>query len=402
MRMTKQVRCVASSIVAFVVMPCAAQAQQQREDCWIDVKTGKPVPTVPLSGVNMYGAVTTEGAGTAVLSEDRQTAHNPKTGKNYARVPCPPETPKIAEQPPPKPVEQTSSVPAIKLEPSEKRILDAHNAERARYGYQPLKWNPALESTATAYANRLAQIGQLVHASREGRGIERENVNQGMLGWNTDQMLDNWLRERQYFIPGIFPDVSTTGNWYEVGHYSQMIWPETTDLGCGMAAGSGSQWLVCRYSPGGNKDGKPVGLPPAIAANTAKPAATVFQWIDVKTGKPVATAPISGVNISGVIEGANNGVAIVSDDRRTAFNPKTGQNFAKQPDGSWIDVKTGKVVASVPLSGVNISGVIEGANNGVAVISDDRKTAFNPKTGQNFAREPVQPAQQVGKPERGR
>jgi hypothetical protein len=44
-----------------------------------------------------------------------------------------------------------------------------------------------------------------------------------------------------------------------------MIWPTTTDIGCGMDTGGGFNWLVCRYSPGGNKDGKPVGTPEAAA-----------------------------------------------------------------------------------------------------------------------------------------
>src|SRR5438270_4698287 len=36
-------------------------------------------------------------------------------------------------------------------------------------------------------------------------------------------------------------------------------------------------------------------------------------------------------------------------DPDRAFNPTTGQNFAKQPDGSWIDVKTGKVAVAPKL-----------------------------------------------------
>ena len=88
-------------------------------------------------------------------------------------------------------------------------------------------------------------------------------MSQGRLGWGTDEMTRNWVRERQNFIPGIYPNVSRTGRWEDVAHYTQMIWPTTTDLGCGMATGRGQQWLVCRYSPGGNKDGRPVGTRPA-------------------------------------------------------------------------------------------------------------------------------------------
>jgi hypothetical protein len=56
--------------------------------CWIDVKTGKQVPTVPLAGVNVH-MDSTVGAGVAVISDDRKTAFNTRTKQNFARVPCP-------------------------------------------------------------------------------------------------------------------------------------------------------------------------------------------------------------------------------------------------------------------------------------------------------------------------
>ena len=111
--------------------------------------------------------------------------------------------------------------------------LDIHNRERTAVGGRPLRWNVGLAARAQDYANRLARTGQLAHASRAGRGIERENLNRGLPGWNTDQMMGNWLNEKRNFTPGTFPNVSRTGNWYDVGHYSQMIWPTTTDIGCG-------------------------------------------------------------------------------------------------------------------------------------------------------------------------
>ena len=144
-------------------------------------------------------------------------------------------------------------------------MLAIHNAERAANGVPPLRWNTQLEQSATAYARQLARTGQLVHAPREGRGIARENLSQGLLGWGPDQMINGWVKERQNFTPGLFPNVARDGNWLKVAHYTQMVWPTTTDLGCGMATGRGYKWLVCRYSPGGNKDGQPVGLRPARA-----------------------------------------------------------------------------------------------------------------------------------------
>jgi len=137
-------------------------------------------------------------------------------------------------------------------------ILAAHNAERASVGAPALKWNESLAIHATEYAQQLAKNGQLTHAPREGRGIERENLSEGNPWWTTRQMVDSWLSERRFFHPGIFPNVCN-GDWSSCAHYSQIIWPTTTDVGCGEASGHGHKWLVCRYSPGGNKDGKAVG-----------------------------------------------------------------------------------------------------------------------------------------------
>ena len=153
--------------------------------------------------------------------------------------------------------QQSSAAPP---DPAAAALLAAHNQERAQVGAPPLKWDQQLAANAADHAAYLARVGRLVHAPREGRGIARENLSQGMLGWGPQQMLRIWLDEKRNFVPGLFPNVSRTGRWEDVAHYSQMIWPTTTNIGCGMATGSGSQWLVCRYSPGGNKDGKPVGL----------------------------------------------------------------------------------------------------------------------------------------------
>ena len=151
--------------------------------------------------------------------------------------------------------QQQSAVPP---DPSSARFLALHNEARAEVGAPPLRWDRRLAANAAAYAGHLARIGRLVHSPREGRGIERENLSRGLIGWGPDQMMRNWIREKQNFVPGVYPNVSRTGRWEDVSHYTQIIWPTTTSVGCGMASGSGHQWLVCRYSPGGNKEGRPL------------------------------------------------------------------------------------------------------------------------------------------------
>jgi hypothetical protein len=216
---------------------------KEPDGSWIDVKTGK----------------------TAVAPKLCPPCPEPKTTTppSQPSTPPPPKTPKGAENTICPEKRRTATLQPLKA--FDQRILDVHNAERAAVGAPPLEWNPTLAIDATGWAQQLARTGQLVHAPREGRGIERENLSEGNLWWTTDQMMNNWLGEKRYFHPGIFPNVCSSGDWSQCAHYSQMIWPTTTDLGCGEATGSGHTWLVCRYSPGGNKDGKAVGEPVQIA-----------------------------------------------------------------------------------------------------------------------------------------
>jgi hypothetical protein len=147
----------------------------------------------------------------------------------------------------------------ILLNPDDRLILQLHNQERAAVGVRPLKWDFKLEWHASAYAEQLAQTGQLVHAAREGRGIERENLGRARIGTSPNQIVrDEWMSEKRFFHAGIFPDVCD-GDWSRCAHYTQAIWAKTTDIGCGTAQGGGFVWIDCRYSPGGNKDGQAVG-----------------------------------------------------------------------------------------------------------------------------------------------
>lgn len=134
-------------------------------------------------------------------------------------------------------------------------IYKQHNIARAEYGSGPLVWDPLLAQGAAGYASQLTTLGR-VHAPRAGRKDIRENLLQSLRGQRSPiQMVGVWTAERQYFKPGIFPDVSTTGDWSKVGHYTQMIWPTTTSIGCAIHSDAKYDWTVCRYSPPGNRDG---------------------------------------------------------------------------------------------------------------------------------------------------
>ena len=139
------------------------------------------------------------------------------------------------------------------------RLLVAHNRERASVRVPPLRWDPALARAAALYAPQLAALQRLEHSPRSSRPGQSENLWMGSAGrYSPEQMVGSWAREKAWFRPGIFPNVSTTANWMDVSHYTQMIWPTTTSVGCALHRGRGSDFLVCRYSPRGNQDGRRV------------------------------------------------------------------------------------------------------------------------------------------------
>jgi hypothetical protein len=137
------------------------------------------------------------------------------------------------------------------------RILAAHNAERARMGMPPLAWDNSLGVGAASYAQQMAFSGMFQHSNRQARRGVGENLWMGTHGaFSVEAMVGGWAAEKRYFMPGVFPNNSRSGNWEDVGHYTQMIWPTTTRVGCAIASTARVDYLVCRYATAGNMDGR--------------------------------------------------------------------------------------------------------------------------------------------------
>lgn len=140
------------------------------------------------------------------------------------------------------------------------QLLSAHNAERGEAGVAPLRWSSALALEAGSWADALARKGRLEHASHDARRGSGENLWMGTAGrYSAKDMIGGFISERAKFQPGTFPQVSRTGNWADVGHYTQLIWPTTQEVGCAVAEGPAGDVLVCRYAPAGNVIGQKIG-----------------------------------------------------------------------------------------------------------------------------------------------
>ncbi|MDE2041615.1 MAG: SCP-like extracellular [Alphaproteobacteria bacterium] len=134
------------------------------------------------------------------------------------------------------------------------RALKLHTDLRSSLGVPALSWSEALTQDAQNWANQLAKSGSFDHAANNDDG---ENLWTGWGGtFSQDSYFKSWLGERTAFINGVFPNISRSGNWADAGHYSQLIWRDTKELGCAAAYVGNRTVIVCRYRPAGNVEGE--------------------------------------------------------------------------------------------------------------------------------------------------
>jgi len=138
------------------------------------------------------------------------------------------------------------------------RLLAAHNRERSALGLPALRWDPALAADARAWAEHLARLGTLVHAEDDDSADPQgENLWAGTRGaYSPEAMVGLWIEEKKDYRPGPIPAVSRTGDFEAVGHYTQLVWRDTGQVGCALAPGAEDEILVCRYSQAGNVEGE--------------------------------------------------------------------------------------------------------------------------------------------------
>lgn len=141
----------------------------------------------------------------------------------------------------------------------EAELLRLHNGERARWQVPPLAWDTELANAADAWAEVLARSERLAHSPGSLRRGQGENLWMGTSrAYTVQAMVGAWLGQRRWFRPGVFPEVSTTGRWSDVGHYSQIIARRSTRVGCAMRSAVHWSFLVCRYWPSGNVEARPL------------------------------------------------------------------------------------------------------------------------------------------------
>jgi len=129
-------------------------------------------------------------------------------------------------------------------------LLNAHNQARNALDLPPLSWSPQLASLAEDWVNHLAKKGfALEHRADTDFG---ENIYVSTSLATPAQAVGVWLDEKADY------DYSTNSCKIDrvCGHYTQIVWKNTTEVGCATASNGKKQVWVCNYNPAGNWDGE--------------------------------------------------------------------------------------------------------------------------------------------------
>jgi pathogenesis-related protein 1 len=136
-------------------------------------------------------------------------------------------------------------------------MVAAHNRWRSEVGVPGLKWSVDLADKAQKWADHLAAS----KCSRAHSGPGENIYWAGPAVWpdgrrefgpvNAQNVVDLWASEREQWD-------NATGHCSGVcGHYTQVVWKDSKDVGCAMAVcGNKAQIWVCNYFPAGNVVGQ--------------------------------------------------------------------------------------------------------------------------------------------------
>jgi pathogenesis-related protein 1 len=127
-------------------------------------------------------------------------------------------------------------------------MLAAHNAVRARVGTAPLAWSDRLAARSQDWADMLLKRKQFVHRPKSAFGENLFEITGAAA--SSVQVVNAWAAESRNY------DYSSNRCRGVCGHYTQIVWVETQEVGCAVARGAGREVWVCNYDPPGNWVGK--------------------------------------------------------------------------------------------------------------------------------------------------
>uniref|UniRef100_A0A4W3HFM0 SCP domain-containing protein n=1 Tax=Callorhinchus milii TaxID=7868 RepID=A0A4W3HFM0_CALMI len=122
----------------------------------------------------------------------------------------------------------------------------AHNSYRKIHQAPPLTYNKEITKECQEWANYLAPAGKMEHSTTKNG----ENI---WYKWATDlgevfgkEAVDAWYNEIKDY------NFNEPGFKSETGHFTQLVWKSTTEMGIAYAVHENVAIAVAQYSPAGN------------------------------------------------------------------------------------------------------------------------------------------------------
>ena len=124
--------------------------------------------------------------------------------------------------------------------------LQQHNRYRAKHGAPPLVLSMQLNEVAQQHAEQLARTNQFLHSGQEDYG-ENLYASSDSTPPRPEAVVDSWYNEIHRY------DFNQPGFRPGTGHFTQVVWKSSQELGIGIAQGANGTWYVVgNYRPPGN------------------------------------------------------------------------------------------------------------------------------------------------------
>lgn len=139
-------------------------------------------------------------------------------------------------------------------------ILTLHNNVRAKNGAKPLKWNNNLAVGAQKWVDYLKNNENCTmrHPTRTQQEMN-DYLNNNTWGQNIawfgniegspQSCIKGWVTDECQNYNPENPGDQSKGN---SGHYTQVVWKNTTEVGCAKASCGNQTLWACNYNPSGN------------------------------------------------------------------------------------------------------------------------------------------------------
>jgi uncharacterized protein YkwD len=126
-------------------------------------------------------------------------------------------------------------------------MLAEHNRVRTRAGVPELAWSEDLARAAQAWADTLIAEQRFEHQPNGKYGENLYRVTGRRV--RPQRVVATWASEAADF------DREANRCQSVCGHYTQIVWRTTTEVGCAVARGGSREVWVCEYAPPGNYRG---------------------------------------------------------------------------------------------------------------------------------------------------